>query len=146
MPSFKDTEGRIWTLRITVAAIRRIKDIAGIDLGDFSIFAEESPLASLSDDCLKMARAVYAAVLPEAEKRNVSEDAFLDALSGDCIEQMSNAFLEGLADFSPGLQGKILRRVLKASEGQRERLCKQAEEEVGKTLETFLEDATNSPE
>ena len=93
-----------------------------------------------------MARAVYAAVLPEAEKRNVSEDAFLDALSGDCIEQMSNAFLEGLADFSPGLQGKILRRVLKVSEGQRERLCRQAEEEVGKTLETFLGDATNSPE
>ena len=146
MPSFKDTEGRIWTLRITVAAIRRIKDIAGIDLGDFSVFGEKSPLASLSDDCLKMARAVYAAVLPEAEKRNVSEDAFLDALSGDCIEQMSNAFLESLADFSQGLQGKILRRVLKASEGQRERLCRQAEEEVGKTLETFLEDATNSPE
>lgn len=105
MPSFKDTEGRVWTLRITVAAIRRIKDIAGIDLGT-SIFAEESPLASLSDDCLKMARAVYAAVLPEAEKRNVSEDAFLDALSGDCIEQMSNAFLEGLADFSQAFRGR----------------------------------------
>jgi hypothetical protein len=146
MSSFKDTEGRIWTLRLTVASIRRIKDIAGVDLSVSAFFSEGSLLAELSSDYLKVARVVYAAVAPEAEKRGISEEAFQDALSGDCIEQMSNAFLEALADFFPGLQGNVLRRVLKASEEQKEKLARQAEEEIEKALETFSPSAMNSLE
>ena len=67
MPSFKDTEGRVWTLRITVAAIRRIKDIAGIDLGDFSVFGEGGPFSDLGSDSCRLVEIVYAAVKPEAE-------------------------------------------------------------------------------
>jgi hypothetical protein len=59
---------------------------------------------------------------------------------------MSNAFLEALADFFPGLQGNVLRRVLKASEEQKEKLARQAEEEIEKALETFSPSAMNSLE
>ena len=144
MSSFKDTEGRIWNLRITVSAIRRIKDMAGIDLSASKIFTEESPLANLSQDYLQLGKAVFAAVFPEAEKRNLTEDAFLDALSGDCLEQMGTAFMESLADFFPGLQGKVLRQVLKAAEEQKERLFQQAEKAVQEQIGTFLNAATNS--
>ena len=132
MPSFKDTEGRIWTLRITVAAIRRIKDIAGIDLGT-SIFAEESPLASLSDDCLKMARAVYAAVKPEADVLGVTMEKFMESFVGETVVKASEALLESLADFFPGSQGLLIRRALE--------LSGKAKEDADAQLRRFVEEA-----
>ena len=80
MPSFKDTEGRVWTLRITVAAIRRIKDIAGIDLGDFSVFGEGGPFSDLGSDSCRLVEIVYAAVKPEADIIGVTMEKFMESL------------------------------------------------------------------
>ena len=33
MPSFTDTEGRTWTVRVTANTLKRVRDLAGVDLG-----------------------------------------------------------------------------------------------------------------
>ena len=133
MPSFKDTEGRIWTLRITVAAIRRIKDIAGIDLGDFSVFGEGGPFSDLGSDPCRLVEIVYAAVKPEADVLGVTMEKFMESFVGETVVKASEALLESLADFFPGSQGLLIRRALE--------LSGKAKEDADAQLRRFVEEA-----
>ena len=133
MPSFKDTEGRVWTLRITVAAIRRIKDIAGIDLGDFSVFGEGGPFSDLGSDSCRLVEIVYAAVKPEADIIGVTMEKFMESFVGETVVKASEALLESLADFFPGSQGLLIRRALE--------LSGKAKEDADAQLRRFVEEA-----
>lgn len=135
MPSFKDTEGRIWTLRITVAAIRRIKDIAGIDLGDFSVFGEGGPFSDLGSDSCRLVEIVYAAVKPEADILGVTMEKFMESFVGETVVKASEALLESLADFFPGSQGLLIRRALELSGKAKEDADAQLRRFVEETLE-----------
>ena len=135
MPSFKDTEGRIWTLRITVAAIRRIKDIAGIDLGDFSVFGEGGPFSDLGSDSCRLVEIVYAAVKPEADVLGVTMEKFMESFVGETVVKASEALLESLADFFPGSQGLLIRRALELSGKAKEDADAQLRRFVEETLE-----------
>ena len=133
MPSFKDTEGRVWNLRITVAAIRRIKDIAGIDLGDFSVFGEGGPFSDLGSDSCRLVEIVYAAVKPEADILGVTMEKFMESFVGETVVKASEALLESLADFFPGSQGLLIRRALE--------LSGKAKEDADAQLRRFVEEA-----
>lgn len=135
MPSFKDTEGRVWTLRITVAAIRRIKDIAGIDLGDFSVFGEDGPFSDLGSDSCRLVEIVYAAVKPEADILGVTMEKFMESFVGETVVKASEALLESLADFFPGSQGLLIRRALELSGKAKEDADAQLRRFVEETLE-----------
>lgn len=135
MPSFKDTEGRVWTLRITVAAIRRIKDIAGIDLGDFSVFGEGGPFSDLGSDSCRFVEIVYAAVKPEADIIGVTMEKFMESFVGETVVKASEALLESLADFFPGSQGLLIRRALELSGKAKEDADAQLRRFVEETLE-----------
>lgn len=135
MPSFKDTEGRVWTLRITVAAIRRIKDIAGIDLGDFSVFGEGGPFSDLGSDSCRLVEIVYAAVKPEADVLGVTMEKFMESFVGETVVKASEALLESLADFFPGSQGLLIRRALELSGKAKEDADAQLRRFVEETLE-----------
>ncbi len=129
MSSFKDTNGRSWPVRITVATIRRIKDLTGLELGSLS---NSQALADISGDYLRLSRVLYAIVKPDADAVKITEDQFLDALSGDCLEQASSAFVEALADFFPGAQGRLIRTAMKQAEKQ----MQDALEKAGQSLES----------
>lgn len=133
MPSFKDTEGRVWNLRITVAAIRRIKDIAGIDLGDFSVFGEGGPFSDLGSDSCRLVEIVYAAVKPEADILGVTMEKFMESFVGETVVKASEALLESLADFFPGSQGLLIRRALE--------LSGKAKEDADAQLRRYVEEA-----
>ena len=135
MPSFKETEGRVWTLRITVAAIRRIKDIAGIDLGDFSVFGEGGPFSDLGSDSCRLVEIVYAAVKPEADILGVTMEKFMESFVGETVVKASEALLESLADFFPGSQGLLIRRALELSGKAKEDADAQLRRFVEETLE-----------
>ena len=135
MPSFKDTEGRVWTLRITVAAIRRIKDIAGIDLGDFSVFGEGGPFSDLGSDSCRLVEIVYAAVKPEADILGVTMEKVMESFVGESVVKASEALLESLADFFPGSQGLLIRRALELSGKAKEDADAQLRRFVEETLE-----------
>jgi hypothetical protein len=109
MHTFKDNAGREWTLALNVTAVRRIRDLAKVDLLDFS---EGRIFARLADDPVLLADALYAALKPDADAKGVSDEEFGRALAGDAIEAATGALLEELADFFPSRRRALLAKGL----------------------------------
>jgi len=130
MSSFIDNQGRTWCVRITVSTLRRIKDMTGasVNLADF--FGEDGALAKLATDPLEMVKILYAIMKPDADRCGLSEEQFCDAISGDAIEEATNAIILGIADFFPKSQGALLRRLLAMGQRQRDNALKKAVEAI----------------
>jgi hypothetical protein len=112
MKTFNDAKDQPWLLDITVSALRRIKAVADVDLGDFTQIASGEILKRLAADPVLLADVLYAALLPEVERRGMAKDDFCDLICGDAIEDATRALLESLADFFPKAQGAVLRTIL----------------------------------
>lgn len=98
MRTFKDSEGREWAIAINVATARRVKDLAGVDLLSAS---DGKLLHELADDPMLLANVLWAIVQPQAQSRNVSDEQFGEALSGESIDKATTALLQELVDFFP---------------------------------------------
>ena len=152
MAKFTDSKGRIWPVTLTVSALRRIRDLAGLDLASLDGFKEDGPVARVSADPLLLAQTLYAACKPAADALNVTPDDFQDAICADAITAAAEALLEALADFFPGAQSRLMRKVIQTTRELREK----AEREADRLLEstdlaeqmqsTLLNSATASPE
>lgn len=152
MANFTDSKGRVWPVTLTVSTLRRIRDLAGIDLARLDGLKEDGPVARLSSDPILLASVLWAAVQPDAIQRTVSETDFQDAICGDAITAAAEAIQEALADFFPGALGRLMRKVILAAREMREK----AETEADRILaspdlaasiqSTLLNSATASPE
>jgi len=83
MRSFKDNEGRQWSVDINVAAIKRVRGLTGTDLMQV---IEGTLIEKLICDPVLLCDVVYAICKPEADTRNVSDEEFGKAMAGDAIE------------------------------------------------------------
>ena len=104
MQKFRDTEGREWNLAVNVAAAKRARDHAGVDVMDLAADAtrpEDSLLYKLYADPILMSSAVYQVCRPEAEQRGISEDDFCNAMAGDCLATARDTFIESTIAFFP---------------------------------------------
>ncbi len=109
MHTFTDTQGRAWSVAITVDTIRRVRALTGTDLmgvlgGDL--------IERLSGDPVLLADVLYAVVKPEAEARGVDDADFGRALAGDAVAAATTALLEGLVGFFPSPRARLLRQAL----------------------------------
>ena len=134
MKAFEDAKGRTWPISITVSAIRRIRDMAGIDFGNPNTMANGDTLARLSTDMVLLADVLYAAMLPELSAKNVSKEDFCDAICGDALNAALYALLEAVSDFFPKAQGSLLKRVLQSARETQEKMEAQAMSELEKAL------------
>ena len=95
MPSFKDTNGREWSVRLDGPTIRDVRKSCDVDLADNGQFHER--LAQ--DICLLVD------VLWEVCKRHApdgyTDRQFGEAINGDILERASAALLEAALDFFP---------------------------------------------
>ena len=133
MRIFKDSMGREWALDITVSALKRIRTIAGIDLGDLQELLSGKPLDRLAADVVLLGDALYAALFPEIQRRGLSREDFESGLVGDALNASSIALLESLADFFPKGPGALLRAILaKAMEKMEE-----SDRNLGQALESL---------
>lgn len=143
--------GRIWPVTLTVSALRRIRDLAGLDLARLDGFGEDGPVARVSSDPLLLASVLWAAVQPDAIQRTVSETDFQDAISGDAITAGAEALLEALADFFPGAQSRLMRKVVQTARELREKAEAEADrllaspELAASIRSTLSNSATASP-
>ena len=94
--SFKDTEGREWTLRIDVNAIRKLRAI-GVD---FNELAAEG-LARLKTDFVLLCDVLYLLCKDQADRRNVTDEDFGRGLAGDVIASATEALILAVVDFFP---------------------------------------------
>jgi hypothetical protein len=98
MKTFTDAGGRTWTLTVTVSAVKRVRDLAGVDL----IGAATGDLwARLFEDPVLLVDALYALVKPEADGQNISDEDFGRALVGDALDGALGALEEELLAFFP---------------------------------------------
>jgi hypothetical protein len=109
MHTFTDTQGRVWTIAITVDAVKRVRALTGTDL---LAVAGGDLLERLSTDPVLLADVLYAVVRPEADARQVSDADFGRALAGDVIGAATTALLEDIVDFFPGQKRRLLATAL----------------------------------
>lgn len=115
MRTFKDNQGREWTVEITVAAIKRVRGLAGVDLMEV-LEGSNGLIEKLVRDPVLLCDVIYAACKPQADERQVSDEAFGASMAGDAIEHATAALLEELVDFCPSPRDRAnLGRVLRAT-------------------------------
>lgn len=109
MHTVTDTQGRVWTLHVTVDTIKRVRALTGTDL---LAVAGGDLLERLSTDPILLADVLFAVVKPEADTRQVSDADFGRALAGDVIAVATSALLEELVDFFPAPKRALLAKAL----------------------------------
>ncbi len=148
---FTDNAGTEWTVTVNVAVLKRAKASLGIDLG--KLFDEKlKGLSELIADTVTLVDALY--VTCSASHPEITDEQFGAALGGDCLENATAAFVEGLLDFFPNPKGrKALRQILNLTEKAQRELQTEAETAMEKELsrpelmdeiKAQLKSATNS--
>lgn len=105
MATFQDTAGRLWHVRITVATVRRVQDLLGVDLLQL---AGGPLIARLSTDPSTLADVLYVVCKPQADAETISGEAFADQIAGDVIDRATEALLNAMVDFLPESRRRLL--------------------------------------
>lgn len=101
---------------VTYSTIKRVLGLTGVNL----IAAVDEPeiLKELSANTIQLVDVLYAAVKPQLDALNLTDEQFGEMLDGGTIEAATEAFLAGLVDFFPGARGDMLKRVLARAKQQ----------------------------
>lgn len=160
MKTFIDNAERTWSLSVNVAAIKRVRAFCDINLLDIiTLDSENRPdaglLERLSGDPVLLVDVLYAVCKPEADARNVSDEEFGQAMSGDSIELATRALLEEIVDFFPQGKRRVFQKVLTATRRFEEATAKKLQElmdsgEIDRALDNELRklngSSTSAPE
>jgi hypothetical protein len=98
MQTFRDNAGRTWAVSVDVAAIKRVRALAGFDL--LSVVDGKAVDRLIADPVL-LCDVLCAACRPEAERLGVTDEDFGRAMAGDAIDHATQALLEELVSFCP---------------------------------------------
>lgn len=138
MRTFKDNAGRTWTVSVDVAAVKRARSLAGVDMLDLT-----GTMSRIERDPVVVCDTLWAIVKPQADHAGIDEESFFSSLAGDCIEAAARAMLAELVDFSPNHRERAALRVvldrtwaatdkrLDLMEASLPRLVEQLEREIG---------------
>lgn len=100
MKTFKDNEGREWSVSINVGTIKRVRGMLNVDL--LTVVDGKSDLMSqLMTDPILLVDVIYVLCKPQADDRNISDEKFGEAMAGDAIEAATDALIGELIDFFP---------------------------------------------
>ena len=100
MKTFKDNQDREWTIAVTVASIKRVRQLTPAKVDLLKVVENELDLlAKLADDPILLVDTVYVLCKPEADQRGVTDEQFGEAMYGDALERAYVALLEDLCDF-----------------------------------------------
>jgi len=109
MKTFQDNAGRSWTVNVNVDCIKRVKSLLDVNLLDA---VEGKLLERLVADPVLLCDVIYVVCKPEADKQNVTDEQFGQAMAGDAIDAATTALLEDLVDFFPSGKRKVLAKAL----------------------------------
>jgi len=111
MREFTDSQGRTWRLQMTIGALKRVRNLTGIDLLGLS---DGSPplLTRLGTDVVLLIDTIFALLKPDADAAGVTDEEFGASLGGEAAQNAQKAFYEELADFLRGLGRAELARAV----------------------------------
>jgi len=122
--TFKDTEGRSWDIAATIGSLRRVKDLADVDLTD------PKRLAELGEDPFVLGSVLFAICRPQIEQRDLSEEQFAAAFDGDVVDRAADALVEELISFSRPAKRATLRRVMDKKTALEKKMLEAAEQMI----------------
>jgi len=97
--SFRDKEGREWTVEIDVTTIKRVREALDINLLELVVAGSDLP-EKLGDPCL-LVDVLYLLCKDRADILDLDDVAFGKAMTPDGIEDAWSSILEGIVNFSP---------------------------------------------
>lgn len=147
MASFKDSTGNLWSVRITVADLRTLKEL---DAHPDKLLSDGlKPLGELLSDSERVVSVLY--ILTGSHGKVEPED-FARIFDGDTLESGSKALLDAITDFIPSARREPL-RALQAklteigSEMNKQALDSVSQIDVKTVVELALKNtATDSPD
>lgn len=104
---YRDADDREWEIRVTVGTLERCRDVAGYDP---LRLANEGELHRIHLDPTLLANIAWCSVSEEAGRRGVSRQQFVDAVRGEAIERLLDAWLRAFSDFFPPRRAGWIRR------------------------------------
>ena len=109
MKTFIDNAGRTWTVAINVDAIKRVRDVAQVNLLEV---IEGKLLERLIGDPVLLCDVIYAVCKTESDAKSITDVDFGRAMGGDAIDGATTALLEELVDFFPQGRRRVLSKAL----------------------------------
>lgn len=111
MQTFKDKDGRVWTIEANVAAYQKINAVVGINL--FHLIAEDRVILNELSSPLTMYAVALVLTAAEREKLGISEEDFGRAFdSAELSEAMGMAIVQECLRFSQGRTNGVLSKAL----------------------------------
>lgn len=111
---FKDSNGNVWNLTLTVAALKRCHDLAGIDV---AAKVEGGLFDELADDPILLCNVMAAIVRPQMEERGLTDEDFAAGLGGDAIYEATQALIEALVYFFRSRHGGVVAKIAAKRKG-----------------------------
>lgn len=146
MKTFTDNADRVWTVSITVDAIRRVRATLDINLLEF---IEGNLIQRFIRDPVLLCDVIYVICRPQADELNITDEDFGRAMAGDAIEYATTALLEDLVDFSPSPRDranlqKVLTKTFDAMEKTRDAIGEKIEAlDVNEIVNQSLKNASD---
>jgi hypothetical protein len=131
IPSFTDTEGREWFLRINCDNTTEILETCGVDLSLPKLDKAYEAMA----DTKKLVQVLWILVEKQAESQEVAPKDFAGGLDGDAISDAMEALDEAIVNFTPRRTRSVMRKTINTLAKLHKDAMVQAEKTVEKTLE-----------
>ena len=156
MRTFKDCEGRTWSVTLNVLQMKRIRAHLGIDLVNvITLDAGGKVKVDLvdriaNDPCL-LVDILGVCVEDEAKAAGVTDEEFGRALAGDAIDEATTALLDELVDFFPGAKRLFLKKAVELARkytGDMTAALEKAlsDPELERRIEESMRSSASSPE
>lgn len=108
MHTFTDKTGATWGIEVDFVALRRIEQETGYQV--LRMFVPEE-MERLASDPMLLVTVICSACSPQIQERELSEDQFLQRLSGDNFQDAVDALENAVIDFMPEKKKALIREV-----------------------------------
>jgi len=128
-------------IEVTVATVKRVRALCKVDLNSIVELDKNSKpsaelLERLSSDPVLLVDVLYAVCKPQADKQNITDEDFGEAMAGDAIEHATTALLEEIVDFFPATKRLVMQKILSASRRFGDAARKKLEAELNNGFES----------
>ena len=115
MRSWKNKDGAEWVIDITIGSVKRVRDLAKIDLLNIDVEDEnkKTVMQRMASDVELLADVIWCLSAPQAEAKGITQEQFFHAMGGDATDAAIRAFYEELEAFFQSLRRTHLAKALK---------------------------------
>ena len=138
MASFRDPDGRDWTVDVNYVTLQRVDDVLGVKLLD----EVQSNFAMLENPAVAC-HALFLVCEDEAKERGVRDVDFAKMMKGDTYPRAIEALLRAIIAFFPSGRQRVLLPTLEASLNYERETEKMYHAVDGKELNRILNSTKN---